>query len=878
MRFYLLVIFLILGFLASATHNRGGEISYVHLTGNTYRFTITTCTKSSAIADRPELEITWGDGTGKDTVLRSSTVSMAPADAQKNYYIIDHTFAGAGTFRVTMEDPNRNAGVINIGGATNSDQFPFCIATEIVISPFLGVNNSVVFDDCPCPELACVNKRYCYNPQATDPDGDSLSYSLVPCLGLNCLAMSTPAVYQYPSSFGGTISIDPLTGTMCWLNPARLGEYNIAVLVTEWRNGVKIGSVLRDIQITVTVCNNDPPLIRSIMDTCVVAGSSISIPVSATDPNFGDRITLTATGAPLTGVSNPGSFTSVSGTSPISSNFSWTTDCSNVRKAPFSLYFVATDNGLQVNLSDYRQVNITVKAPPPTGVVATPLSGNVVVSWDQSNCSNAKGYKVYRKKGSSNSSPDCCGQNSPIDMGYTFIGQTNSLSDTSFVDIANLSVGEEYCYVVTIVYPIDYESCISDEACVTLKRDVPIITHVTVLNTDLSSGVDSIIWAKATDIDTVTDYPPPYLYKIFHQSGFTGANNLIYTSPFYPNLSVSDTVFVHSGINSQTSPNNYSVRMYHFVGSDTLLIGQSNSASSVFLTTIPNDNQIALNWTENVPWTNNSYEIYRGNSIGGTFVLIGATTAQSFVDSNLQNGKTYCYKVKSIGQYTDPSIVSPLENFSQEVCDSPLDLTPPCPPVLAIDNSCEDELNYLSWTNPNNTCADDVTRYRVFYSPTSEGPFTEISVINDPNDTTLTHDDMGSIAGCYYVTALDSVQYNNESEPSNVVCVDNCPIYFLPNVFTPNGDGINDVFIPILPYKFIDSIEFVIYNRWGNEVFRTSDPMINWTGIDLETGKEVVDGVYFYACRVYSIRLSGLSETKLKGSISVYRNGSGRAN
>ena len=878
MRFYLIVIFLILGFLASATHNRGGEISYVHLTGNTYRFTITTCTKSSAIADRPELEITWGDGTGKDTVLRSSTVSMAPADAQKNYYIIDHTFAGAGTFRVTMEDPNRNAGVINIGGATNSDQFPFCIATEIVISPFLGVNNSVVFNDCPCPELACVNKRYCYNHQATDPDGDSLSYSLVPCLGLNCLAMSTPAVYQYPSSFGGTISIDPLTGTMCWLNPARLGEYNIAVLVTEWRNGVKIGSVLRDIQITVTVCNNDPPLIRSITDTCVVAGSSISIPVSATDPNFGDRITLTATGAPLTGVSNPGSFTSVSGTSPISSNFSWTTDCSNVRKAPFSLYFVATDNGLQVNLSDYRQVNITVKAPPPTGVVATPLIGNVVVSWDQSNCSNAKGYKVYRKKGSSNSSPSCCGQNSPIDMGYTFIGQTNSLSDTSFVDIANLAVGEEYCYVVTIVYPIDYESCISDEACVTLKRDVPIITHVTVLNTDLSSGVDSIIWAKATDIDTVTDYPPPYLYKIFHQSGFTGVNNLIYTSPFYPNLSVSDTVFVHSGINSQTSPNNYSVKMYHFVGSDTLLIGQSNSASSVFLTTIPNDNQIALNWTENVPWTNNSYEIYRGNSIGGTFVLIGTTTAQSFLDSNLQNGQTYCYKVKSIGQYTDPSIVSPLENFSQEVCDSPLDLTPPCPPVLAIDNSCEDELNYLSWTNPNNTCADDVTRYRVFYSPTSEGPFTEISVINDPNDTTLTHDDMGSIAGCYYVTALDSVQYNNESEPSNVVCVDNCPIYFLPNVFTPNGDGINDVFIPILPYKFIDSIEFVIYNRWGNEVFRTSDPMINWTGKDLETGKEVVDGVYFYACRVYSIRLSGVSETKLKGSISLYRNGSGRAN
>ncbi len=878
MRLYILSLLLLFGFLARATHNRGGEITYVHLSGNTYQFTITTCTKSSAIADRPELEITWGDGTSKDTVQRSSTVSMAPADAQKNLYIVNHTFAGSGTFRVTMEDPNRNAGIVNIGGATNSDQFPFCIATEIVISPFLGVNNSVIFNDCPCPELACVNKRYCYNPQATDPDGDSLSYSLVPCLGLNCLSMSTPAVYQYPSSFGGTISIDPISGTLCWVNPTRLGEYNIAVLVTEWRNGVKVGSVLRDIQLTVTVCSNDPPEITSITDTCVVAGSSISIPVLATDPNSGDRITLTATGAPLTGVSNPGNFNSVSGNSPISSNFSWTTDCSNIRKAPFSLYFVATDNGAQVNLSDYHQVNITVKAPPPTGVVANPLRGNVEVSWDQSVCSNATGYKIYRKKGSSSSAPDCCGQTSPIDLGYTFIGQTTSISDTSFIDLTNLAVGEEYCYVVTVIYPVDYESCISDEACMTLRKDVPIITHVTVNSTDLTSGVDSIVWAKASDIDTVINYPPPYLYKVFHQSGLTGANTVVFTSPFYSSLYLSDTVFVHSPINSQSVANNYVIGMYHLVGSDTLLIGKSNLASSVFLSSVPNDNQIALSWTENVPWTNSSYEVYRGNSLGGSFVLIGTTTSQSYIDSNLQNGQTYCYKVKSIGQYSDPSLVSPLENFSQEVCDSPVDLTPPCSPVLTIDKSCEDELNYLSWTNPNNFCSDDVTRYRVFFAPTPEDPFTEIGLINDPNDTSLSHNDRGSIAGCYYVTALDSIQYNNESEPSNVICVDNCPIYFLPNIFTPNGDGINDVFIPILPYKFIDSVEFVIYNRWGNEVYRTKDPMINWRGIDQETGKEVVDGVYFYACRVYSIGLSGLTETKLKGSISLYRNGSGRVN
>lgn len=878
MRFVLFVVFLMVTSVMFATHNRGGEITFVHVSGNTYRFTITTCTKSSAPADRSELEINWGDGTGNDTVQRSRISPISGQDAQKNYYIINHTFAGAGTFRVTMEDPNRNGGIVNIGGATNSDQFPFCIATEVVISPFLGANNSPQFNDCPCPELACINKRYCYNPQASDPDGDSLSYSLVPCLGVGCNPMSTPVVYQYPDSYGGTISINPVTGTMCWVNPTRLGEYNIAILIVEWRNGVKIGSVLRDIQLTVVNCLNDPPVINTITDTCIVAGDVLTFPVSATDVNVGDIITLSSTGIPYTGVSNPATFPSTSGASPVSSTFTWNTDCSNIRKAPYSVYFEAKDNSSPVSLSDYRQVNIIVKAPAPTGVIASPLSGRVNIIWDQSLCTNAIGYKVYRKKGSSTSSPDCCSQASPLDLGYTFVGKTNSRSDTTFTDLSSLAVGEEYCYVVTAIFPIDYESCISNESCIKLKKDVPIITHVTVNSTNSTLGVDSIVWAKASELDTVTNYPPPYLYKVYHKNGFTGANTLIYTSPTYAQLYLSDTVYVHTPVNTVAGPNNYKVEMYHIVGPDTLLVGGTNTASSIFLTTTPNDNRITLSWSENVPWTNSTYEVYKGTSIGGVFTSIGTTTNNTYTDSNLVNGATYCYKVKSIGQYSDPTIVSPLENFSQEVCDSPVDLTPPCPPILVIDNNCEDELNYLTWTNPNNSCADDVTRYRVFYSPTRDGTFFEIELKNSPTDTSFNHNYFGSIAGCYYVTALDSIQYNNESLPSNIVCVDNCPIYFLPNVFSPDGDGINDKFVPLLPYKFIDSIEFIVYNRWGNVVYKTNDPALGWDGKDQTSGKDVSDGVYFYACRVYSIRLAGIDETLLKGSISLYRNKNGRQN
>ena len=48
---------------ANATHQRAGEISYVYISGLTYEFTITTYTYTPSPADRPQIEVFWGDGT-----------------------------------------------------------------------------------------------------------------------------------------------------------------------------------------------------------------------------------------------------------------------------------------------------------------------------------------------------------------------------------------------------------------------------------------------------------------------------------------------------------------------------------------------------------------------------------------------------------------------------------------------------------------------------------------------------------------------------------------------------------------------------------------------------------------------------------------------
>ena len=105
---------------AFATHQRAGEISYQYVSGLTYEFTITTYTYTPSPADRPEIEVFWGDGTSS-IIERFQKINMEN-DISKNVYVMQHTFSASGTFHVTFEDPNRNAGIVNITRMTLNRQ------------------------------------------------------------------------------------------------------------------------------------------------------------------------------------------------------------------------------------------------------------------------------------------------------------------------------------------------------------------------------------------------------------------------------------------------------------------------------------------------------------------------------------------------------------------------------------------------------------------------------------------------------------------------------------------------------------------------------------------------------------------------------------
>jgi len=145
-----------------------------------------------------------------------------------------------------------------------------------------------------------------------------------------------------------------------------------------------------------------------------------------------------------------------------------------------------------------------------------------------------------------------------------------------------------------------------------------------------------------------------------------------------------------------------------------------------------------------------------------------------------------------------------------------------------------------------------------------------IATIDDSNDTTFFHANGLSAAGCYAITAIDSS--GNESAFSNVECGVNCPLYELPNVFTPNGDGTNDTFRPLNPFRGVERIDLQVFNRWGQLIFDTEDPAIRWNGDHRDTGEQVPDGVYFYSCDVFFLSLQGTDMINLRGPVHILNN------
>lgn len=120
-------------------------------------------------------------------------------------------------------------------------------------------------------------------------------------------------------------------------------------------------------------------------------------------------------------------------------------------------------------------------------------------------------------------------------------------------------------------------------------------------------------------------------------------------------------------------------------------------------------------------------------------------------------------------------------------------------------------------------------------------------------------------SGYFYVTGIDQYGCKDTAEIFVNVRYPYEPI--MPNAFSPNKDGRNDIFrIPNGEYQKIHRFE--VYNRWGKRVFSTTDPNIGWDGTDENNGKDCDQGVYGY---IITIELPNKEIRTYKGDVTLIR-------
>ncbi len=930
--FFGTVIFILLATTSHATHIRAAEITVRRILGGsglTFEFTMTAIRDTGSNIPFGQGVFSFGDGT--DTVgFQLETPEIIGEELELNKFVLRHTYPSNGEYIVSYEEENRNEGILNM---TNSVQTPFYVETEVFIDFTIGINSSPVMTVPPIDE-GVKGVSFFHNPGAYDPDGDSLSYRLtIPKQGVgievfNYVYPDHPKFYDdYTRGNEAETDIpkfelDPITGTLTWDAPGKEGEYNVAFVVDEWRkvgsSWKKLGSVTRDMQIIIRKSDNKKPELQVPEDICVAAGETIMEQIIGLDEDghpvliegFGGPFEFNAAPATITPV-NPIDSTSGYQNVPATANFEWRPVCGHIRERPYQVVFKVKDDPSQggnlsgPSLVNFETWNITVVGPAPEGLTAEiQPDRSINLNWDSYICEDAaKFMEIWRRVDSYDFTVDVCQVGMPAYAGYELIEVVDK--GVTFYQDNNkgkgLAPGAKYCYRLVAQFPLPGggTSYVSQEVCDSVPATGPVMTNVDIDKTDDENGEIIVKWYTAFDLDA-SIFPAPLQYDVYRSEGLSGETNISLIT------TTTDTMFVDSGLNTLNQSYNYKVILKD---ANNVILDSSASASSVRLELTPLFESIQLDWNAQVPWSNFSpdypyHYIYR-DQVGGDveeMVLIDSVNVLEsglyYLDTGRVNGEKlsdkikYCYYVVTKGIYGNQEIEEPLINRSELICGQPNDTISPCTPIafkfdpnftcetLVERNVCNftDFKNRLTWSQDSSVnCENDIQFYNVYFS--ESGLEEDFILVGTSPVTEFVHGNLSSLKGCYKIAAVD--RSGNESRLSESICNDNCPQYQLPNAFSPNGDGWNDLFTPLTNGancpRFVKEVKISIFDRTGNKVYEydsekgESSILINWDGKS-RLGIDLPAGTYFYSADViYDVLENSDNTAQLKGWIQLMK-------
>lgn len=387
---------------ARATHIYGGQLSYTHVSGNVYNIVLTlygdcSATNSAFLPGQsPRVRLYRGTQfeqylfLPEDSSQRKEVSPVCPEDvnntacksptgtlpgAMRYVYTRTVTLPPSANWRIIFE------GTINVDGgggsqAGRSDNITNVsnvgqqlMFLEALLNNSNGNNSSPGYSSEPTP-FFCINKQQQYNQGAIDADNDSLVFSLSPALinSLQTVTYVPPYNGAMPLAVAaGSFSFNAASGQLSF-QPDRLQRSLVVNKVEEYRNGVLVGSSMREMTfIVLNNCDNTPP--RGIVDTANIVGGAAkdnTINVCANTPEL--KFTIYPTDADsdnvVVAINNvpQGATASINTSSGQQSiDFSWNTQ--NVAKGSYHLFVTYTDDACPLFSSQTIAYTINVVDP-----------------------------------------------------------------------------------------------------------------------------------------------------------------------------------------------------------------------------------------------------------------------------------------------------------------------------------------------------------------------------------------------------------------------------------------------------------------------------------------------------------------------------------
>lgn len=838
--------------IAFAHHGKGGVISYVYQGAGSvpgasvYLVTVQHYVNCERISDEPSqvyLGIFDGASNSLVTTVTISQTSRTEVTKQRFspcispdptvcYYLVAYTTTltitdNTGGYILAEQDCCRADEIVNISnpsstGFTNVNTIP-------------GVINGVVYRNNSSPTLVfrdtaviCYNSAFTIDFGATDADGDILSYSF-------CTAKATSSSSRQPNPpssppytdvtyasgysgstpLGSGVTIDAATGVISGIAPGTTGDYAITVCIAEYRNGVQIGSTKKEVLVTVANCSLSAATLKTSYVNCdnytfAFSNENSSQTITSWYWDFGVSNSTTDTStraAPTYTYADTGSYTlklkvsnatgCTDSTTSLIKVYPGFTPAFNVTGSCYQSPFQFNDatytkygsvNSWSWNFGESSSASNTAEIQDPTHQYA--VSGAYTVTLDVGTNKGCSG--TVSKTVTANDKPLIT-----LPFTDTLICSIDSLPLLASASGAGAAYSWSPSYNIIdpgssnpIVYPKDttvYTVTVTQNGCIgTASVTVNVLDFITV-----TLPADTTICRT----DSFQLQPVSYALRYAWSPGTALSDSTIK----YPNAAPSGDI-------------TYEV---------TANLGKCQDKTSILVKVFPYPRVYAGEDTT-ICW-------------GASALLSGATDADQFTwspDSSLANFTTLRPVAEPLTTTPYILIVRNAQGCTKPVRDTVVVNVIPQVVVFAGNDtsivvgeplqlhavSTDSALVHYTWTPA------DWLDNAFIYNPLA-------TVESDAVDSIIYLATAATDQGCTGSDALTVKVYKT------------APDIFMANAFTPDGNGHNDVFRPIL--VGISRLNFFrVFNRWGELVFATSESGKGWNGIFHGIRQEA--GTYVY--------------------------------